>query len=340
MEEVYKTLEYIKKYAKEYMRPITNILYKVTTRFLERLKRARRTIFIVAFLTPFLLSLVLVYGLPSALSVLMSFTDMDLRFELDWSNPLYKNYYIILGMKDPRVPVVTYVTALYVGVTILINAGFSLVLGILTTYCIRNETIATTLRLLWFLPRISPVVIYALLWQWFADPRVGPLTILSKWIGLGEVSWILDKPYSQILMIIVNGYVGASWGMVIYASAVRTIPLEILYAARVDGASDFKVITKIIIPLLKWPLLFVTAWQTLSLLGSYVQILTIWNGFAYVSGVEVWSLFSYHSAFAAYKFGYSAALAMIIVIVSLALLAVYFKVFGFRRMLEPSRIEV
>ncbi|HDJ83486.1 MAG TPA: hypothetical protein ENG44_00635 [Desulfurococcaceae archaeon] len=71
-----------------------------------------------------------------------------------------------------------------------------------------------------------------------------------------------------------------------------------------------------------------------------MQILTIWNGFAYTSGVEVWSLYSYHSAFSVYRFGYSAALAMVIVMVSLALLSIYFKIFGFRRMLEPSRIEV
>lgn len=334
-----KSLEILKD-IRELIEPLRKVAYTFVKTTIEQLGRAGRTIFIVMFLLPFLVSLILAYGLPSALSVLMSFTNMDLRFEFNWNNPLYKNYYIIFRAADPRIPTISYVTILYVGFTILINAGFALVLGILTTYCIRNELISTTARLLWFLPRITPVVIYALLWQWFADPRVGPLSILSKLLGLGEVSWILDKPYSQILMIIVNGYVGASWGMVIYASAIKTIPLEILYAAKVDGASDFKVITNIILPLLKWPILFVTAWQTLSLLGSYVQILTIWNGFAYTSGVEVWSLFSYHSAFSAYRFGYSAALAMVIVIISLALIAVYFKVFGFRRMLEPSRIEV
>ncbi|RLF22986.1 MAG: sugar ABC transporter permease [Thermoprotei archaeon] len=316
------------------------ILGTLLRKLLGILRRYGRFIFIAFFLSPFLVSLILVYAVPSALCALMSLTDMGLKFEFTWCRPLWRNYEVIFSGADPRIEEVTYVTILYVGATLLINAGYALILGVFTAYMVKNETLATTIRLLWFLPRMTPVVIYALLWLWFADPHVGPLTIISRWIGLGEVSWILDRPYSQILMIIVNGYVGASWGMVIFASAVRTIPLELFYAAKVDGASDFQVITKIIIPLLKWPILFVTAWQTLSLIGSYVQILTIWNGFAYVSGTEVWSLYSFHKAFEAYEFGYSASLAIVMVIISLGLVALYFKIFGFRRMLEPSRIEV
>lgn len=298
-----------------------------------------KTIFVLLLLSPFLASLILAYGVPSILCALMSFTDMSLDFKFKWSTPIYKNYIRMFAIKDPRIPEVFWVTLIYVSLTLLINSGFALLLGILTTYCVKNETVSSIIRTLWFLPRVTPVTIYALLWLWFADSRVGPLTILSRMIGLGRVSWILDKPYSQILMIVVNGYVGASWGMVIFSSAIKTIPLEMLYAAKVDGARDLDVIKGIIIPLLKWPILFVTAWQTLSLLGSYVQIMTIWSAPS-VAGVEVWSLYTYNQAFLAYEFGYSAALAMIIVVISLFLLAVYFKVFGFKRMIEPSRIEV
>ena len=59
------------------------------------LKEKSRTFFVIAFLTPFLAALTIMYGLPCALSVLMSFTDMGLSFELHFLNPLLKNYYTI-----------------------------------------------------------------------------------------------------------------------------------------------------------------------------------------------------------------------------------------------------
>ncbi|RLG02783.1 MAG: sugar ABC transporter permease [Thaumarchaeota archaeon] len=322
------------------IRPKASISMSGLGGFKSFLKEKSRTFFVIAFLTPFLAALTIMYGLPCALSVLMSFTDMGLSFELHFLNPLLKNYYTIFHVADPRVPVVAQTTILYVGCTLLINAGFSLVLGVLTAYCIRNENVASVLRLLWFLPRMTPVIIYALLWLWFTDPTYGPLSIVSSWIGLKGVRWLLDKPYSQLLMILVNGYIGASWGMVIYVSSIKTIPLEIIYAAKADGATDWDVIRRIILPLLKWPILFVTSWQTLSLIGSYVEILAIWDGYSFTSGVEVWSLFTYHTAFEGYRFGYSAALAIIMATIALILVAIYFKVFGFKRMLEPSRIEV
>jgi len=300
----------------------------------------RRAVFVVAFLTPFLVTLIVIYGLPSLLCFLMSLTDMGLNFQFNWLTPPWYNYIKIIQCEDPYIPEVFYTTLLYVGATLLINSPFALVLGIFTTYNIRRENLSAVLRLLWFLPRMTPVVIYGLLWQWFADPYVGPLAKIGQIFGLRDVYWLLDKPYSQILMIVVNGYVGASWGMIIFSSSVKCIPLELFYAAKVDGASDWAVIKNIILPLLKWPMLFVTAWQTLSLLGSYVQILVIWDGHALTSGTEVWSLYSYDMAFRSYEFGYSAALAMVIVVVALGLIALYFKIFGFRRMLEPSRVEV
>ncbi|HIQ03638.1 MAG TPA: sugar ABC transporter permease, partial [Desulfurococcales archaeon] len=205
----------------------------------------------------------------------------------------------------------------------------------------------------WLLPRITPGIIYALLWIWFVDPRVGLFNKLLSMIGVPEHllpgSWLLEKPYAQLLLVIVNGYVGASFGMIVYTAAIKSIPPDLINAALVDGATDFQVVRRIIIPLLKWPILFVTAWQTLSLLASYEYILMVWGagggggdyaGVARAAGVMVWSLYSYSKAFAEYLYGYAAAISMVLVVIGLALILLYFKIFGFKRLMEPSRVEV
>ena len=78
--------------------------------------------------------------------------------------------------------------------------------------------------------------------------------------------------------MLVNGLTGASLGLVIFTAAIESIPRDLLRAARVDGASTWHLVWRILIPLLRWPLMFVTIYQTLSLLTSFEAILLLTNG--------------------------------------------------------------
>jgi len=313
------------------------------------------------FLTPLLVMILIAWVGPLILTVYLGFTDLSYRNFLAFIENFFtskvhytiSNFQEILGLKDPKIAEVIRTTVIYVSGTLAINAFFSLLLSIAIAYFLRNEIASMILRVTWLLPRVTPGVIYALMWVWFVDPRYGMMNTLLSAVGVPKSwlpqSWLLYTPYSRILMIMINGYVGASFGMIIYTAAIKSIPPDLINAALVDGASEFQVARRIIVPLLKWPMLFVTAWQTLSLLASYEYILMVWGGgratsdaygVASESGVLVWSLYSYGKAFAEKLYGYASALSMILVVIGLALILLYFKVFGFRRMMEPSKVEV
>ncbi len=246
------------------------------------------------------------------------------------------------------------ITVIFVTSVLLINSAYALLLSIVLAYLIKHEILSLLLRVSWLIPRIMPAIIYALVWNWFIDPKYGLLNPMLAALGIPKEwlpnSWLLEKPYSQILMIVVNGYVGASFGMIVYTAAIKSIPPDLINAALVDGASEFQVARHVIIPLLRWPILFVTAWQTLSLMASYEQILMIWGagggggyaGIAKAAGVMVWSLYSYSKAFGFEfkEYGYAAAISMVLVVTGILLIILYFKIFGFRRMMAPSRVEV
>ena len=86
-----------------------------------------------------------------------------------------------------------------------------------------------------------------------------------------------------------------------------------------DGAGPWQTIRYVILPELRWPLLFVTTYQTLSLLTSFEQILLLTDG---QFGTEVWSLWAYHRAlsnyFGNFQWGFGAALAMVFLLSVLA----------------------
>ena len=77
--------------------------------------------------------------------------------------------------------------------------------------------------------------------------------------------------------MLVNGLT-ASLGLVIFTAAIESIPRDLLRAARVDGATTAQIVWRLILPLLRWPIMFVTTYQTLSLLASFEAILLLTNG--------------------------------------------------------------
>ncbi len=290
------------------------------------------------FLAPSFALIAVFYLLPVLLTLLISFTDMDYSFQWNWVG--LKNY--VQMVSDPIAGKVFNNTLLYVFSTLaLFNVGAALLISLITVHI--PERIGQGYRALWLLPRITPSTVYALLWLWAV--RQDP-TALFNWIlgffGMEPVNWLHRHPWP--IVILVNGFVGASFGMIIFTAALKSIPVDYIRAARVDGASTLQIIRHVELPLIKWPLMFVTAYQTLSLLTSYEYILLVTNGGPGYYTTEVWALYSYHLAFAQYggivKFGYGAALATVLVVLGLVLSIVYWRVFRLRELMVEPKIEV
>ena len=149
-------------------------------------------------------------------------------------------------------------------------------------------------------------------------------------------------PTAWATIITLNGFIGASFGMILFSGALRAIPVQQLWASEVDGASRFQQVRKIILPQLKWPILFVTCYQSLSLLSSYQEIWLTTNG-GPGNTTNVWALEAFRIALSNFtgnlEYGLGAAMALVLVIVGLALSIIFLRLFKFGEMLEKPKIE-
>jgi inositol-phosphate transport system permease protein len=232
-------------------------------------------------------------------------------------------------------------TAFYVStVLFLFNIPFALVLAIGTHYM--PEAPAGIFRSLWLLPRVSPPVIYVLMWKWLAWDT-GFISMVLAQFGVPSRNWMMDTTANAWLFIfLINGFVGASMGMLVFASALKSIPRTHFWASEVDGASRWQQIRYIILPQLRWPILFVTCYQTLSLLASFEYIYLSTDG-GPGGTTEVWALAAFHQALSNYagnlQYGYGAAMALVLVIVGIVLALGYLRLFNYRALLARPLIE-
>jgi len=250
-----------------------------------------------------------------------------------------QNFKTMIELPDTQKTLIN--TLFYVFTTlILFNTGFALVLSISTHYMPTRP--AGFFRSIWLLPRVTPPVLYVLMWKWLAWDS-GFLSVVLEPLGFAPRNWLLDSPANAwTFIILINGIVGASMGMLIFSSAIKAIPPSLFHASEVDGANRRQQIWHIILPQLRWPILFITIYQTLSLLTSFEYILLATDG-GPGGATEVWALSTYLKALQNYggalQYGYGAALSLVLVVIGISVSLIYLKLFDFKNLTAPPKIE-
>lgn len=293
------------------------------------------------FLSPALLVIICFFVAPVVITLAISMTNMSVSTGLSgYSWIAWDNYKSIV--ESPWVPGILKNTFLYVFCTLIFfNVGLGLVIAIATAFIPKQHGVV--FRALWLLPRITPSVVYVIMMKWaVADAPYGIINQFLTPLGIEPQNWMYAQPW--LFIIALNGFVGASMGMILFSSAIQAIPTNHFLAAELDGASNWQVIRRIILPQLKWPILFTTAYQTLSLMTSFEYILLTTNGGPGFYTTEVWSLFAYHTALSNYygnaQYGFGAALTAILVLIGIVLSIVYLKLFRFKELVTKPKVEI
>ena len=306
----------------------------VRTRFGTARWRQRTNLLI--FLGPAIVLTFMFYVVPVIVDVVISFTDMGRSLAVhEFTIKQYEK--VFTG--DKRLPQVIGLTFVYVfGTLAVFNVTFGLVLALVTTSIPKAS--GGFFRAVWLLPRMSPSVLYIFLWAWVIDPsEFGLLNqIVMNVFGVEKpVDLMTNAPVA--LIIISNGFIGASMAMIIFTSAIRSIPEHLFFAARVDGASGWSVVRHITLPALRWPISFITTYQTLSLIVSFEYILLLTQGGPFFD-TTVFALYVYQRAFENGQYAYGAALALFLIILGVVVAMLGWKFFDMKKLLQEPRIEV
>lgn len=296
---------------------------------------ARQFTNMALFLGPATVLLFMFFIAPVVVDIFVAFTDMGRALKITGFTTA--NFERMLT-GDSRIGPTLALTFVYVFLTLAIfNVTFGLVLALTTTALPDRQ--GGFFRAVWLLPRMSPSVVYALLWAWVIGPTDRGL-INQVWVGfLGQEPVDLLSNHPMMLIVLANGFIGASMGMIIFTSAIRAIPEHLFHAARVDGAGALAIVWHVTLPAIRWPLSFITVYQTLSLLVSFEYIWLITNGGPFYD-TTVYALYVYKRAFENGQYAYGAALALVLVVIGIAASLLMWRFLDMKRLLQTPRIEV
>ncbi|WP_037680249.1 carbohydrate ABC transporter permease [Streptomyces griseus] len=201
-----------------------------------------------AFLAPVTLYLALFYAYPLYRNLDLSLRNYTVRSFVQGDAPFtgLANYRKVFD--DPTFgPALTH-TVVFTAVCLLFQYAIGLALAVFFN---QNFKLSATLRALFLVPWLLPLIVSASTWSWMLNSDSGVVNSLLGAIGIGPVNWLTSPEWSLTSVIIANIWIGVPFNLVVLYSGLQSIPTSLYEAAALDGASAWRRFWSITFPLLR-----------------------------------------------------------------------------------------
>ena len=228
---------------------------------------------VLIFIFPALLVLFLFIIYPVFETVRLSFYDKFGRDFVGWDNYVW-------AINDPNFRR-----------SILNNLGWLLIVPTLSTFL--GLVIASLADKIWwgsiaksiiFMPMAISFVGAGVIWKFIYDYRgpgdqqIGLLNAIIVSLGMEPQAWLTISIWNNLFLMAIMIWIQTGLALVIFSAALRGIPNETIEAARIDGASEFRIFWSIIIPYLEQTILVIWTIITILVLKVFDIIYAMTNG--------------------------------------------------------------
>ena len=280
----------------------------------------RRQPLAYALIAPALITIFLTVVFPFFYNVAIALSDMSLTNFQEWHIVGSQNFRDVFteqvvelsdsGIAMPVFFVVLLKTIVWTFVNVFFHVAIGVMLAVALNGPIRGKAIY---RILLIIPWAVPAYITALTWRSMFNLDYGAINLLAnKWFGLAPTNWLGEPDWAFVACIITNIWLGYPFMMIIALGGLQGIPHEMYEAARIDGATRWQQFSNVTLPLLK-PVLAPAV--TLGAIWTFNNLNIIWlvsNGGEPSDKTHILVSYVYKAVFNLYRYGYGAALSMVI----------------------------
>ena len=259
---------------------------------------------------------------PFLYNIVLSLSNMGLRNFRDWNVVGFQNYGKVF--LEPGFYSVLVKTIIWTVVNVFFHVTIGVMLALLLNRALPGRGL---IRMILILPWAVPQYITALTWRGMFNMQYGAINlIISRYMHMPLVNWLGSPTEAFTACILTNVWLGFPFMMIVALGGLQSIPNQLYEAADIDGANWWTKLRQITIPLLR-PVMAPAV--VLGMVWTFNNLNVIWlvsNAGEPSDKTHILVSYVYKSAFNLYRYGYAAAMSMVIFLILLA-----FSIFFMRR---------
>jgi multiple sugar transport system permease protein len=281
-------------------------------------QRERR--FALALLAPALLLLLLSTTAPLVYLGWNSLQRLDLG--MPWlSGFAGLDNYVHMG-EDPRFWNSLWLTVIYTASTVVLQVLIGLSLALLVLQIPKGQGL---LRVAAILPIVLAPVVVGLFWRTLVlAPDFGLVDLVTRALGLGSHNWLGDPQLALISVIAIHTWQWTPFAFLVLLATLATLPPDVYEAARLDRAGAWQRFRYLTLPLIRPAIVMVVILRTVTALSAFAAIFAATGG-GPGSSTEILNLYAYRTSFTELHLGYGSALAVVLLVITLAVSWVLFR---------------
>jgi multiple sugar transport system permease protein len=296
-----------------------------------RSREVRRQVVGWAFLVPLVAYLGVCYVYPLLTNVDLSIRGYTVRTFVHGGAPLvgFANYATVFG--DPLFRTALVNTLVFT----VASLAFQYVIGLaMAVFFARGFRLSATLRALFLVPWLLPLIVSASTWAWLLNSESGLVNAGLKLVGIGPVHWLTSPSWSLVSVIAANIWIGIPFNLVVLYSGLQNISRDVYEAASLDGATGWQAFRHITFPLLR-PVSAITLLLGLVYTLKVFDLIWIMTKGGPSGSSSTLATWSYELGFGSLlpRFGPSAAVGNVLILLALAAGLLYIRL---QRRQEPA----
>ncbi len=177
-------------------------------------------------------------------------------------------------------------------------------------------------RIIFYLPAVIASIAVAAIWSWMYNPSFGFVNGLLSYVGWGAPDWLGSHKLALFSVFIASAWAGSGTNMLLFLAGLQGVSTELQEAAKVDGATRLQVLWHVTIPSLRQTFIVVFSLAIVNSLKAFDLIYGMTAGGPGDSS-QVLASWSYTQAFSYRNFGTGAAIAVVLLAVTLMVVVPY-----------------
>lgn len=278
-------------------------------------------------IAPAIIAILALSVYPLLRGIWISFLNYDMTRAND---PLFgtlaglKNYMVIFANAKYRQAVGN--SVLWTLVNLAAQVALALLVALVLNETLRGRAVFRTIALL---PWAIPAAISALTFSALYDTKIGVFNVLFLKLGLidAPIAWLGNVSTAMPAVIIANIWKSTPFLMIFILAALQGVSHDMYESASIDGAGKIKRFLYITMPNIKEPMAVAVILNAISIFNNFNAIWLLTQG-GPLGSTEIMYTFAYRQAFVDHKFGYAAAVSVIIFVVIAILTVIYIKMIG------------